>query len=1248
MPKKIIYAFFAFIAALAPSFAQSKIEFTDFDLNDYPTVKAKFFYYKDGDYLPYYSFDKKNISLKDNGLATNILGLNIPIFDPSSKISTGITIDLSIDDKSANSNFKLAKALAIEIAKNIPQNSSEISISSFETISYLNAEFTNNKTDLQNAINSLAYKSGSSINKGLLSEPNGAIYAVKGGAYNKSLLLISEGDKPMDADRIIMNCIAEKIKVYAVNFSPKANDAMKKICAETGGRCYENIGWNNYSTIARNLVAYMYDNKPIELEWANNLDCALEHKIEVYDNILKIGGDSVIIPPDTKKPSLEIIPPYLKFGAVNPGATKDINVSITAKNKDIKVNSISIGGGDFTIVSGWNTGDALTIPKNETKNITVRFSPSDSSIIFSVLTVNSDACFGKEAYISGGYPNKAPKDQLMKITSPNGGENILAGDTSSIRWYGMLPTDIIQLLYTTDYQKSLPIEKIQWDTLAKDVTGLSYLWNVPFKISDKCAVRAVQLWPNNVGQTLDFRHKNIVNCANFNGIDGDLVVSASADGIVRVWNSYTGALMKELKRNDNIVSPAIWANFDNSAAHVVAGFADGKVAFWDVNNSIAKSETFAHTKSVSMVAFSQDETKFASGGADGKINIFNAKDGTLIKTLNNGYAVKSIMFNKTSSKILCADVLGASKEFDINTESAVKIIPDNPWSLNSAVYNHAGDKILTCDLNGYAIVWDINSKSELFKVQHKAYTPMLYATFSEDDNTLITCANDSVPHIWNAANGSLIKAMVEHTQTVPMASLNFDGSRIITASFDSTAKVWNLNSRGLQFDVSDTVFSIIRAKLDYNDITLDKTAIDETKYYKVESYIKNALKIPFYVKDIFISDDNSQEFKIAEGLAPFKIDSLGTKDITIAFSPKTVGQRSCLLNVVIPGDTVRIKVNGLGYEPGMQLTCESIDFGKINLGDFKDTIVSAVIKNRSLNRVKINKVQNIGPEIENFDLLSSLDGLYVEAGQSVPISIRFYGDKIGRKNGVYQFEYEFTGSPALLPVYAETVSPDADSLIISIANTTAYPGDIIEMPLVIRDNGDKIIPNRIITGEIEYNASLLESLNSNIKPMIRDGKANAKFSITADIKNGEIFKFKFKAGLGDDTSTIVSLKNVSITDAGRIKIAEIDGIFSLKGVCKQGGLRLFDPFTQIILSEPSPNPTNSKTSISFGLGYTGNVKLFVCDMNGKNVLDLFNSTVNGGKIYSIDFNANTFSSGKYLLIFETPFSKETKSLEIEK
>jgi len=86
---------------------------------------------------------------------------------------------------------------------------------------------------------------------------------------------------------------------------------------------------------------------------------------------------------------------------------------------------------------------------------------------------------------------------------------------------------------------------------------------------------------------------------------------------------------------------------------------------------------------------------------------------------------------------------------------------------------------------------------------------------------------------------------------------------------------------------------------------------------------------------------------------------------------------------------------------------------------------------------------------------------------------------------------------------------------------------------------------------------------------------------------------------------------------------------------------------KLVLSQNYPNPFNPSTNIKFTILKSGNVKLYIYDLQGRKVKELIDKTLEAGD-YTVNFNASTLSSGIYFYTFKTGSYSETKKMVLLK
>jgi WD40 repeat protein len=1251
----IIILFFIYNSVL---FSQSGIILKSYDTKQYPTISTEVFIFDSDINYPIQSYTEKNIVVMDNGITPNNIVLTNPPQNIEPVKSYDLIFDLGIESSAdiSQSRFQTAINLFKQLIALIDTTKCEMSLTSFDAINYINQGFTNSQASVLAALNILTPEMTSMLDQAFLSNPAGCIEFMKKAKFNKIAVLITDGAGLQSKSEILNQLKSENIKVFVLVVGKPISTDLLDIVNQTGGTFYDNI---KSSDDLKLIAKYIYGNSinflPSVISWDVPFTCADVHDVEINvpakNYQVKFNYNVV----SHKKPIITTNPKALGFSYVNePLLPKQKDISLTAVNSDIRITKFSIQDPRYTIVNGDVTSGEIIIKQNESHTLTIRYSPSDSAITFTTLQITSDACLGNEIYLTGGFPNTPPVDRTIKLLTPECKTTLVPKDTFSIIWTGLLPQDVIQLEYSLDNGRN-------WDTLARNITDLKYLWTVPDVNSDECLIRAIQLWPNNVGRTLDLRHKKDVNSAFFNN-DGNFVITASSDGTVGIWNSNTGKLIHNLTGHSDIVNYATFNNLANRAASVGA---DQNLIIWDVATGTEIVRKIFNSNVLS-VKYSPNDDYLVVAAKNGHTYILDATDLSIKQDINsypNGLTWYA-EFSPNGQYVLTAGNNGLVKvwEWETNINTPVKIYDVRTNGYGNAIhatYNYNASKVAVCDLNSKKVtVFDAATGDTLYTLTHKVKPDDNITIFSTSfyhdakyGELILTAAEDNV-RLWDANKGIEAPPHIiqEHTEAVLTAVFNFDAKRILTASRDFTAKIWNLEQRALQMDTTDCLFRIKPIKIAIADVQFPEIPVNDSKDSTILNFIVNKTDFNYQIRNIELANTSGGDFQILSNIeTPFILDTLKPFNISILFRPTKVGLITDTIKITTPGGIYSSVLSGIGIDRSLVSYFNLIDFGQVELGDSKDTIINILVENKSLSDVKITGVKLQKPDTLHFNIISKTQKDVLRPNETMGFTIRYTPMGLEVNNGTLVIENDGLISPLKIGLLGEGIKTRMDTATIVVGDATGKPGDIIEVPIYIK-NLSKLGLRETIKGfttNLRFNKSMLKPLD--FYPEWFDGQDRV-MKITLPSKFGAdsiLVKLKFKVALGNDTLTPLKIEYTEPIGLAKILIFEQSGEFKLSGYCMQGTPRLFDENGRVFLNKTFPNPTNGIFTINFSLIEDGFTRLYLVDLTGRIIKELANSIMQKGE-YNYQVNSADFPSGQYRLILETPTRKFTQSLIIQR
>ncbi len=1211
-------------------------------------------------FLVFDSLNNLQEDLQNNNFQINENSISISNFSftpmlPTSNDNQSILflVDLSIGNISGTEiNQSIAKNFILSFCNFFPN--AEKALIGFNSENFLLSNFTNNKSKLISSLTYLQTKEGSNFDTAFLASNLGALNFISNSKFNKNIILVVDKNRNLDLERIAQIAFNKQIKIFVLMINNTISQELKSLTRRTNGTYFELQKSSDTIKLMKTFEFIIRNGKTPTLSWENLPLCTPLRNIDItYKNLdtasFNIELASYIFPQLTSSP------PYLRFSSVVPGFSRDLDIYIIARNMDVKIDSFKLNNPHFQIVQG-NLSSPIVLPKDSGYKLTIRFTPTDSSIVFDSLIIFSNACSIRKINITGGFPNKKPRERTLKLLTPRCNDYYFVGDTIAIRWEGLLPADVVQLQYSTNNGET-------WDTLAYNVLGLEYRWwlnPAKFYQSDSCLIRIIQIWPNNAGETIEFRHTSSVNSANFNR-DASLIVTATnhPNEFASVWNPGTGKKMFSLIGHRKQVN---WACFDNQDRYILTASDDSTAILWDVKTADSLFTFTGHNGKVTSANFSPDGNYIVTSGIDGKLFIWNLTTKSIIQTQSTGInPIYFASFLNDSNLVAYASYDGNIYIYDIEKQKIIKTFSTK--FANNHIHHFSlhpsGNLLAAASHLGLIFIWDydisdtVNLKiNPLYILAHdtNSYPAINTAYFNSNGMWLITSGSDSRVLRWNPTTGELIDSIAigEHANSITTAMFSFDDAMLLTSSWDSTVKIFNRTKLGLQIDTTDCPFSITSPNVISFDHNLGKVALGKSLDTLLKPIFVNKSSFPISIRDIEVYGPSSIDFKILGITTQDLILPGDTIQALINFTPSDTGSRVANIKIYFNGNLEEAKIIGFGFIPPLIINSNYVDIGEVVLGEYKDTLLSYSIKNISGKPVIINSIKNIGPDSLNFAIIDGGDPDTLKPLASHPLTIRFTPDTIGQRNTIIQVSSNTDPPNAYLQIIGDGIFPTYDSLTIAVGNFQANPGEIINIPIFIRNKYfiNKSSEYKGFAFDFTFNKTILQPLDTQFKSVITDNNRTVKvLAYSENILDSILITLSFKVGLGNDSITPLILSNSYPLGKGKIVIKEESGSLKLSGLCNQGGIRLFEPEGKISFNSIQPNPSNGLVFLDFEIAEVGNTNIEIFDYTGVPQKTLLNQKLQPGK-YQFSFDVSNLPNGPYFIILKTATQTFIKILQL--
>ncbi len=288
--------------------------------------------------------------------------------------------------------------------------------------------------------------------------------------------------------------------------------------------------------------------------------------------------------------------------------------------------------------------------------------------------------------------------------------------------------------------------------------------------------------------------------------DGRSLVSGAADSVVRLWSFHEVAKSVAAKKpqfaagNDFLlrarhraaVTAAAWRN---DSAYFASGDADGQVQVWSPFLDAVQGEIGVHAGGVTGLAFPSNNQQLISTGGDGVVRFWQLPIPSQRSLAGVTAAVTDVAIPTNQPTAIVSAVDGTLRLFDLNSGAVSREFPKSERPVTSVAVQPNNALVATADDLGRVWLLNFSDGTERGSVagHDKAVTRV---AFHPDNLRFASAGVDGTVRLWTTPTA----AVPTNGHTAPLRALasNQNGEWFVTGSDDKTVRVWASNGQPQQ------------------------------------------------------------------------------------------------------------------------------------------------------------------------------------------------------------------------------------------------------------------------------------------------------------------------------------------------------------------------------------------------------------------------------------------------------------------
>lgn len=304
--------------------------------------------------------------------------------------------------------------------------------------------------------------------------------------------------------------------------------------------------------------------------------------------------------------------------------------------------------------------------------------------------------------------------------------------------------------------------------------------------------------------------------------NGELVAAGNWGGGIKLLGIPDLEVKKSLRGHTDRLGGISWApgatiegsNVSSGSVNLASGGAEGKVHLWNLEQDTPVSTLVGHNQRVCRVEFHPSGKYVASASEDTTWRLWDVETTTeLLLQEGHSRGVFCLNFNGDGSLLASAGMDSIGRIWDLRTGRTVMILDGHIRPIYALDWSTDGHRVLSGSGDGWIKCWDVRKVASTGGVgAHRSVVSDLRWFKGMDGMSLpekdekgigkprkagtffVSSGFDKDVNIFSADDWALVQSLSGHTGNVHSCDVGADGKWIVSGGYDRTVKLWGRNN----------------------------------------------------------------------------------------------------------------------------------------------------------------------------------------------------------------------------------------------------------------------------------------------------------------------------------------------------------------------------------------------------------------------------------------------------------------------